>query len=154
MKKTLLLLSFLLFSLAGFSQNPYTPTPYDPANPYAADGNFVRNHATGQIYVIMEGKLRYIQTPATLDGLFVGAADNLVEYTSAAMLYTFPIGTAVSQDSGFVDYTPTGQFYLREGNLLRYIANPAVAHLYHFNFSIAVNKTSYAGYVLGSYLTN
>jgi hypothetical protein len=98
----------------------------------------------------MEGKLRYIQTPATLNGLFVGAADNLVEYTSAAMLYTFPMGTAVSQDSGFVDYTPTGQFYLREGTLLRYVDNPNVAHLYHFNFSIAVSKTSLAGYSIGS----
>jgi len=150
MKKALLLLSFVFISLAGFSQNPYTPTPYNPADPYAADGNFVRNHATGQIYVIMEGKLRYIQTPATLNGLFVGAADNLVEYYSPAMLYSFPFGTDVSQDSGFVKYMPTGQYYLREGNLLRYVDNPNVAQRYHFNFSIAVNINSYNGYLIGS----
>jgi len=152
MKKTLLLLSFLFISVAGFSQT-YDNYKYNPLNPRGNDGYFLRNDVTQQIYITFEGTTRYIQTPATLDGLFVGAADHLID-VPPSVIATWPVGTAVSQDSGFVDYTPTGQFYLREGNLLRYITTPDVAQRYHFNLSIAVSKTSYAGYVLGSYITN
>jgi len=152
MKKTLLLLSFLFISVAGFSQT-YDIYQYNPLNPRGNDGYFLRNYNTGQIYIVFEGTTRYIQTPATLNGLFVGAANNLIN-VPPSVIWGYPAGTSVSQDSGFVKYTPTGQFYLREGNLLRYVTSPDVAQRYHFNFSIAVNKTSYAGYNIGSNIVN
>lgn len=149
MKKTLLLLSFVFISLAGFSQT-YDNYRYNPLNPTWNDGLLLRNYNTGQIYITFEGKLRYIQTPATLNGLFVNGGQNLYD-VPPSVIATWPIGTDVSQDSGFIRdmNSPTQAVYLREGTYLRWIISLPVAQKYTFNLSIAVNKYGLAGYTIG-----
>jgi hypothetical protein len=141
MKKSLLVLSFLFFSVACFSQ-----TLAPPSN----DGEFVKNTDTGQIYQTFEGELRYIPTPATLNGLF-----HFSSFFSgnSSFIATFLIGTPFSQDSNFIRYVPTGQIYLREGTLLRWITTIQVAQQYSFNFDNVVNVNSLAAYTIGNNIT-
>jgi len=154
MKKILLLLSFVFISLVGFSQT-YDNYKYNALNPRGNDGYFLRNYNTGQIYLTFEGTVRYIQTPATLNGLFVGAADHLID-VPPSVIGTWPVGTAISTDSGFIRdmNSPTQAVYLREGTYLRWILTLDVAERYHFNLSIAVNKYGLSGYTVGPNITN
>lgn len=143
MKKNLLLLTFLLFSFAGFSQN-YS---YPGLNPTANDGLFLRNQNTGQIYIVFEGTTRYIPTLATLNGLF--KSQGLVVNVTPAVIASYPVGASFTSDNGFIRLATTGQVFLREGTFLRWIASPTVAQIYHFNLDIAVNVNSLSGYTLG-----
>ncbi|MDR6943023.1 hypothetical protein [Mucilaginibacter pocheonensis] len=147
MKKTLFLLSFLFISVAGFSQTYLYQ--YDPNFPYRYDGVFLRNQDTGEIFIVFEGKLRYIQTIETLNGLFVNAHDYIKDVLPR-VLSTYTRETPVSQVSGFVRYTPNQRVYLREGTLLRWISSIDIAHQYNFNLNIAENVTSLSGYTIGS----
>jgi len=141
MKKSLLVLSFLLFSLACFSQT---------LAPLSEDGAFIKNTDTGQIYQLFEGELRYIPTPATLNGLF-----HFSSFFSgnSSIIATFVIGTPFSQDSNFIRYVPTGQIYLREGTLLRWVTTIQIAQQYNFNFDNVVNVNSLAAYTIGNNIT-
>jgi hypothetical protein len=148
MKKFLLVLSFLFMSVAGFSQDYryvyFQPTYYD--------GFFFRNNITLAVYIVFEGNLRFIQTIDTLNGLFVGA-HNLIIDVPPSVLNTYPVGTPVSTASGFMQVNGTGPVYLREGTLLRWVSSVPVSQKYHFNLSITQFVSNTNGYTIGPPIT-
>ncbi|WP_443945676.1 MAC/perforin domain-containing protein [Pedobacter sp. AW1-32] len=117
-----------------------------------ANGTFMRNESTGQVYIVMDGKLRYIQNQSILYGLFE-FKESMLSHYSAAQMATYPMGTPISPSNGLINNSPSGIVYFRELNVLRRIPNMTIKERYHFNWNIIQNVNSIAGYTIGGDMT-
>ncbi|MBB6111232.1 MAC/Perforin domain-containing protein [Mucilaginibacter lappiensis] len=116
--------------------------------PSLPEGQFTRNDDTGQVYIVMDGELRYIPNQDVLNGLFEFNTSLMVHY-SAATLSRYAMGDAISPDNGIINDTQTGRVYFREHSYIRYIPNQQVKALYHFNFKPLRNVNGISAYVVG-----
>ncbi|AZB24502.1 MAC/perforin domain-containing protein [Chryseobacterium bernardetii] len=113
------------------------------------NGNFVRNPVTNQIFFMFENKLRYIQSPMTLYGLF-NITSGEIATISPSHLSTVERGADLTPDNDLKQDIYTNKIYMREGNVLRYIPNLAVYNKYRFNNSAVKKIYGTSGYVIGS----
>lgn len=116
------------------------------------DGAFINDNSTGKVYVVMEGKLRHIESNDTFIGLFGYRGDESMLRRVTNLNNLPPVGISLKRDNGLINETSTGKLYLREGNVVRHIATPAVRDKYHFNSSVIVNRSSIRSFVVGPVL--
>lgn len=84
-----------------------------------SDGNFVINKFNGDVYFIFENKLRYIQSPMTVFGLFnISSADIRDVYPTE--ISGIERGLNLPPDNDLKQDAYTKKIYLREGKTLRW----------------------------------
>ncbi len=98
---------------------------------------------------MFENKLRYIQSPMTLYGLF-NITSGEIATISPSHLSTVERGADLTPDNDLKQDIYTNKIYMREGNVLRYIPNLAVYNKYRFNNSAVKKIYGTSGYVIGS----
>jgi len=109
-----------------------------------AEGSFVRDTASGAIYIYMEGKLRHVQDYTTYSSVF-GRPYNVVREffprTFTFLSYTF--GDPITAGTQLLLDPATGKRYFAVGTntLKRYISGDAFIK-YHFNASAVVTATA------------
>lgn len=113
------------------------------------NGNFVRNPVTNQIFFMFENKLRYIQSPMTLYGLF-NITSGEIATISPSNLATVERGADLTPDNDLKQDHYTNKIYMREGNVLRYIPSIAVYNKYRFNNSAVRKIFGTNGYIIGN----
>lgn len=113
------------------------------------NGNFVRNPATNQIFFMFENKLRYIQSPMTLYGLF-NITSGEIATVSPSNLSTVERGADLTPDNDLKQDNYTNKIYMREGNTLRYIPNIGIYNKYRFNNNAVKKINGTSGYTIGS----
>lgn len=96
------------------------------------DGDFVRNRYTGEVFFIFENRLRYIQSPMTLFGLFIIKNTNIRD-VNPSEISGMLLGSDLTPDNDLRQDVRTNKIYLREGNILRYIPNRYIYDKYKFN---------------------
>lgn len=117
------------------------------SNPlFFSNGMFLRDISNRKVYVIFEGKRRYIQSPLTLYGLFKNP------YVENRSIFMDDLGKDLTPDNGLIQHTATGKIYLREGNVLRYIPNMEIFNLYHFNTNAITRLSDISNYTIGYYV--
>ncbi|SHN24146.1 M57 family metalloprotease [Chitinophaga sp. CF418] len=109
-----------------------------------AEGSFVRDTASGAIYIYMEGKLRHIQDFATYSGVFGNPYNVVREFfppTFAFFSYTF--GDPITSGTKLMLDAATGKRYFAVGTntLKRYISGTAFTK-YHFSTSAVVTASA------------
>lgn len=120
--------------------------------PAPQNGTFMRNESTGQVYIVMDGKLRYIPNQSVLYGLFE-FNESMLNHYSNMDISKFPFGASISPDNGLINNIPSGIVYFREGNLIRRIPNMEVKSRYHFNWNSIRNVNGINGYTVGENMT-
>lgn len=112
------------------------------------EGQFTRNDDTGEVFIVMDGKLRYIPNQDVLYGLFEFKESMMVHYNNTS-LANFEMGVAISPDNGIINNTQNGKVYFREKSLIRYIPTIHEKEIYHFNFKNLRNVNGIAPYTVG-----
>ena len=112
------------------------------------EGQFVRNDNTGQVYIVIDGYLRYIPNQQVLYGLFT-FNQNMLHHLTSSQLSGTPVGAAINTDNGLVNDNYTGRVYFREVNYLRYIPSLTIRDFYHFNWNAIQNSSGIYGYTVG-----
>jgi hypothetical protein len=110
------------------------------------NGDFVLNNLTGTVYFMFEGKLRGIESPNTLTGLFNYNASTLKKLAQSEVA-SLERGVNLGPDNN-LPRTPNGTIYLREGNFVRPIMNYAAFQKYKFNSNAVVNIPNLNGYTV------
>lgn len=120
--------------------------------PAPQNGTFLRNESTGQVYIVMDGKLRYIPNQSVLYGLFE-FNESMLNHYSNDEISKFPMGSAISPNNGLINNIPSGVVYFREGNLIRRIPTWEIKTRYHFNWNSVQNVSNINGYTVGENMT-
>nr|WP_315422112.1 MAC/perforin domain-containing protein [uncultured Pedobacter sp.] len=120
--------------------------------PAPQNGTFMRNESTGQVYIVMDGKLRYIPNQSVLYGLFE-FNESMINHYSNDEISKFPMGSAISPNNGLINNVPSGVVYFREGNLIRRIPTWEIKTRYHFNWNSIQNVSNINGYTVGENMT-
>jgi hypothetical protein len=109
-----------------------------------AEGSFVRDTASGAIYIYMEDKLRHIQDFATYSGVF-GNPYNVVRefFPRTFTFYSYTFGDPITQGTKLLLDAATGKRYFAVGTntLKQYISGTAFTK-YHFNASAVVTASA------------
>lgn len=116
-------------------------------------GHFYKDLSNGRIYWFAFGKLRHIQSAATLYGLFTDATKPQNMFVSNKLGPTGPFapdpfGEPLTPDNGLINDNNTGIVYFRRGNNIHRIMDPNTFDTYHFNWAAITNVNGISGYNL------
>ncbi|TCD27926.1 hypothetical protein EZ456_08235 [Pedobacter psychrodurus] len=124
-----------------------SPTP-DPTDTRITrnEGDILTFADDGRILIVMDGRLRHIQSMDTYLALFVRSTVPIRTYLDVTKN---PMGSPIQPGTRIVDDLSNGMVYFNEGNVLRYITSPSVASRYKFNFKGIQHINGTAGYIIG-----
>lgn len=128
----------------GINTNP-TPDPTD-TRITRNEGDILTFVNDGRILIVMDGRLRHIQSMDTYLALFVRST---VPIRTNLNVTKNPMGSPILPGTRIVDDLSNGMVYFNEGNVLRYITSPSVASRYKFNFKGIQHINGTAGYIIG-----
>ncbi|WP_076378634.1 hypothetical protein [Filimonas lacunae] len=106
------------------------------------EGKLTRYTGNGKIYIRMDGVMRHIQTQATMNGVWkagVSYTDIITDWDRAI------IGAPFTPSTWIIRFMPSQRCYLKEGNVIRHIADPATADFYQLKLAGAQEVTTLAG---------
>lgn len=116
------------------------------------NGDFVKDNTTGRVYFMFEGKIRWILSAGTLNGLF-NFDINTLKTLSTSEIASLQIGLDLGPNNN-LSRTPDGKVYLREDNTVRHIVSSAVYNKYKFNNNAIVQIPNLNGLTVGAPITN
>lgn len=132
----------------------YKPIVVDPSDPStrpllsaAYEGRLLQLDNIGTVYSVMEGVLRHVQTPATLNGVY--KVSGIIHH---ADLPYGRVGNPIQPNAHILQNVNDGKIYFAEGNYIRHITSPAVAEKYSFRISSNPNifiANGVSGYTIG-----
>jgi|GEM_PF-3446007 len=111
---------------------------YDCVTTLYADGEFIRDAQTQELFQVFDGKLRYIPDARLLNTVYDFHYSMIIDLPHSSIL-SIPRGENFPADMALVHYVPTGTIYLKENDTIRPIASESAFNKYHFNWRGYVN---------------
>lgn len=112
------------------------------------NGDIIKNTSNGFFMFMFEGKLRHIDSPTTLDGLFENAR-KVARNVNQQQINDVEIGTPLFIDNGLIHFTGTNKTYFREGNYIRPINSLSTFNMYRFRQAAVKKVANLNGYIIG-----
>jgi len=113
------------------------PKPVAPTLKVLPNGMRVRDPASGAIYLVLDGKLRWVPNPETYNNLFK-------DWTSVTQITTaaeYLVGQPLTDGAYLAGGSPDGKIFLVVDATKRWITSPQVFDLYGFNWGIVRQLT-------------